>query len=1165
MAADSAKLVVVLVAVAAVGGGLWFAIREASDGRPGELPDAAAPVAADPLGDGAAPSPGGTGASGRSAQATGDAAGERREASLLGDAESPGPVVRGRVAFPEGLPADEVLEVAAYATRWGPASTRGLEAELSDDDTLSGDTLSGDTARLEPIVSVQVDGDGSFRIELPADHPAVRRGRIELEVEGRYAFMRRPLAIELDEASAVETLLSPELGAWVTGTVVLEDGSSAAGSPVRLIRDARGGVNALRALERKRSYRSEVADDGTFEMRGVDLPGPALIGVSAEAAADRYLELDGLSPGTRVTVSVELEAGATLEGEVVDGAGQPLADAEVSVDWPFAFLTALPDVAHARTAADGTFSIPNLPLGELFLEISAEGHVTLRETLELGSEGITGQRFELAVGERIAGRVRLLGDAAESRPSGIEVSAEPDLVRSLASGRSDPRSRARATALTDANGRFELRGLSEGYYVVRASEQDADGRVLRSVRLAGVAAGEDDLTLELAPSVAMVGRVLDPDGLPVPEFRVVSTKRGGGAMFGLGTEQRDVTVLDSGDGAFRLEDLTEGTWEVRVASPTFAHSEIRTVDVDPRAPAPELLFTLEPAATVRGKVIGPLGEPVPGAVVGVRVGLAELIRDRDLAEPPRAVTDAEGRFLLADVDPGSVALVAQKLGLATSEGVDIELASGEVREGVLLQLRRGALLTGEVLDRDGRPRTDRSVIVQSLPDYTTQIVASVDEDGEFRVEALAPGKWQLLAIQDVLRRSPGDVQMEPGEMLADLQRELVELADGEERHVVLGGSEDLQVEVTGRVTHLGEPVGGAAVQFVSDGGVDGFRTRYATTESDGGFRAQLDRAGDYLVVVETYEAMGLNGAVEFRRSLGELDEAPVWNLELPTASLAGRVTDGRGSPLEGVRVSLVVDGGVRFGSFTGERYGETLTDAEGRYGFLHLEPGRYQVLAGGALLGGAFGSSTQFGREVRDGVEVALGEALEGIDFELARGGTLRGTVRDAQGDPVSGASVFVRDEQGRVLERITLTVSDGSGRFRVSGLGEGRYTASARFGGSATDESAPVEVSAEREGEVTIRLADATVVEVEVIVEESDALPKIRVLDADGRDHVGMVSAEQLVERLAQGFSGTRHRVGPVPPGRYTVIASLPDGRTRKKTVQLDGQPERQVKLRLR
>ena len=51
----------------------------------------------------------------------------------------------------------------------------------------------------------------------------------------------------------------------------------------------------------------------------------------------------------------------------------------------------------------------------------------------------------------------------------------------------------------------------------------------------------------------------------------------------------------------------------------------------------------------------------------------------------------------------------------------------------------------------------------------------------------------------------------------------------------------------------------------------------------------------------------------------------------------------------------------------------------------------------------------------------------------------------------------------------------------------------------------------------------------------------------------------------FTEGVEKTEQRVGPLPPGTYTVRAVTEDGRSSKKVVTLSGQEKRKVRLRLK
>ena len=250
----------------------------------------------------------------------------------------------------------------------------------------------------------------------------------------------------------------------------------------------------------------------------------------------------------------------------------------------------------------------------------------------------------------------------------------------------------------------------------------------------------------------------------------------------------------------------------------------------------------------------------------------------------------------------------------------------------------------------------------------------------------------------------------------------------------------------------------------------------------------------------------------------------------------------------------------------GGHYAEATTDEAGRYTFEYLRPGTYAVAAGGALFGGAFGAQSQAGRLVRTGLEVAEGRALEGVDFTLEDPGDIRGRARDSRGEPVRDAAIFVRDSNGALLDRFSMIATDADGSFHYTGVAPGEYVVSARGGTLASSESAAVRVVAGESASVELVLQPGTRLVVEV--EDGEGKPveaSISVLVEHGRAVHGMLGFTEMMTSFGEtGFDVARRRIGPLPPGTYTVTATCAAGKA-SKPVTLDGQPERKLKLRVR
>ncbi len=167
---------------------------------------------------------------------------------------------------------------------------------------------------------------------------------------------------------------------------------------------------------------------------------------------------------------------------------------------------------------------------------------------------------------------------------------------------------------------------------------------------------------------------------------------------------------------------------------------------------------------------------------------------------------------------------------------------------------------------------------------------------------------------------------------------------------------------------------------------------------------------------------------------------------------------GTGTPLAGAEVRLT-GGEMRLIGAEGRptsvqlpRSHFTRADERGRYEFVDLPPGRYAVWASkvGYV---ALSYGQRVPAEAPAHVDLAAGQALDGIHVALLRGAVIAVRVLDPYGDPVAGAVVQAFRARLSAAENKLLDVAPGGllaatddrGEMRVFGLAPAEYYVSAR------------------------------------------------------------------------------------------------------------------------
>lgn len=231
------------------------------------------------------------------------------------------------------------------------------------------------------------------------------------------------------------------------------------------------------------------------------------------------------------------------------------------------------------------------------------------------------------------------------------------------------------------------------------------------------------------------GVVTAPDGTPADGALVVVE-----TPIKLGPHERAETRTGR-DGTWELPELeARGRWVVRVRYPGAApwRQVVATPDIDTR---------LHASWSVRGVVLDSRGEPVSG-----KIGL--LTRTKTGSGGSQLVTDAEGRFTIADLDPKRYAPEVTSFELRHPAHLPARLTGFDERVGpdgwafVEVRLEEGATLTGVVRDADGQPIENADLLLLPKgvsPDgsWWERRALRTDAEGRYAFGGLPDGAWML--------------------------------------------------------------------------------------------------------------------------------------------------------------------------------------------------------------------------------------------------------------------------------------------------------------------------------------------------------------------------------------------------------------------------------------
>ena len=462
------------------------------------------------------------------------------------------------------------------------------------------------------------------------------------------------------------------------------------------------------------------ADDGAFEIPGLPPQGAWVLYARKKGYAGDYAEAFALREDTGVpSIELKLLPGAVLRGRVVGLQGEDLGPAQVGFWGNNAELAA--DRSFKKLAPDGTFELTGLPPGNWTINLWMNGRQgTQKQITDLkAGEVREGIELEMAAGVEVSGHL-VDGD-------GKPVPHQSLMLRSVGGNNNW------LNGQTDEDGAFVFRGVKRGK--VQLTIWGGSGGARPIGESFEAPASGLRITYERDPVVTIFGRVLGPDGDPIPlaQVRIRSASSGPGRRGEMMPGRQGVDVLN---GAFRQTVSGKPPFEVAVRSPRDADGKpLNLLETGAKVtdPSKEVVIRMERGLEVRGVVVDAKGQGISGAPV--RVG-ERTVR-----------TGENGAFQILGLRPGKQYLfVGPVPGYASPPYQQVEAGDHSLR----IALQPGLQIKGKVFDANGKPVAQGHVSASWKAAGSAKggnASAQVQPGGSFTIDGVPAGVLVTLNVQ----------------------------------------------------------------------------------------------------------------------------------------------------------------------------------------------------------------------------------------------------------------------------------------------------------------------------------------------------------------------------------------------------------------------------------
>jgi hypothetical protein len=450
--------------------------------------------------------------------------------------------------------------------------------------------------------------------------------------------------------------------------------------------------------------------------------------------------------------------------------------------------------------------------------------------------------------------------------------------------------------------------------------------------------------------------------------------------------------------------------------------------------------------------------------------------------PQKAVikvrTDNDGRYRVTGLAAGAYMVYALSKAYARSKPSlgSIAIDDGESRDDVDIPLVRGGVITGRVIDSEGRPLIASSIRLWSIDedqefDTADWLMRRTDDRGIYRIYGLPVGRYIISAGGDrasIRGRRKYTQTFYPDAPDKD-QAKIIEIDEGGEVtgiDIRLGVDKNTYYEASGRVldSETGQPLPQIVLRCkIASSGEYG---KIATTDDEGRFKFTGLSSGRYELDLrkprEVFSAIG-NKEYYNEKSRFEVSDSDVNDLEIRAirgSTISGNVVvEGAHDPAinailqqMAVAISVSSERGADGRRVVEDSVGIANITGDGAFRVTGLPPGMARFHLEGNLEDiFSIKRIERDGAEIRSQFEIRRGEKISGLRIVVVHAnGTIRGQIEIAGGKLPEGLRFAVSasplktnvEENGHQLfdsgSRGVWT--DEKGRFVIERLAAGEY-----------------------------------------------------------------------------------------------------------------------------